>query len=816
MALISALDLRFALRTLQSRPGYCFVVAATLALGIGATTATFSLLDATLLRPLPFERSDRLMMLWGVAGPERSIRGASVPEVADWRTMNRTLTDVSVFDPISLNLRTGDGAARISAERVDAGYFPLLGVRPAQGRTFSAEEDAVPDAHPVAVVSYSLWRSRFSASSSLVGSVITLNDRPFTVIGVMPEGFRGLSFGAELWVPVSMMSVDNPVSLLTNRGTRWLGALGRLRDGISRSEAQRDLESVAARLSELYPDNNRGRSVMLQSLEENSLGSTAMLYSALFKAVLLVLLIACANVMSLQLARATSREREIALRMALGAGRGQLIRQLLTEGMVLAGLGGAAGVLLAYWGLRLLVPLAPAGLLPPYIHLGVDRRVLGFTLAITVMCGLACGLAPLLRRRRGDTAGALREGARASSSGLGRLRRPGVQQAFVAGEVALALMLLAGAGLMIRSLRERLAVSPGFEPAGLLAARLSLPRERYPAEARTAFVSRLGESLASLPGVTAAAISTDLPLRGLSSAAMLLVDGPGAEPARYYRHAVSPEFFSALRVPLLLGRGFTRDDGAGAPRVAVVSAAMARRFWPGQDPIGRRFHLGDASGPEVTVVGVAAQARFRDLTTDLAAATSEPDVYVPFAQRTDPDIEIAIRASGPGGALPSAAMVQAAVAALDPGLPLYRVEPMTDAVRSQNAAARFGSLVLGVFSGLALLLAAIGIYGVVSFVVGLSSREIAIRVALGAGRLRVLRVVMGSGMALVLAGLGLGVVGAELGGRLLESQLYGVRAGDAPTLIGVTGVVLLVAVVAIWIPARRAAAVEPQVVLKEE
>ena len=816
MAPISALDLRFAFRTLQSRPGYCFVVAATLGLGIGSTTATFSLLDATLLKPLPFARPDRLMMLWGVAGPDRLIRGASVPEVADWRMMNRTLTDVSVFDPISLNLRTGDGAARISAERVSAGYFALLGVQAARGRTFTPEEDAVPDAHPVAVVSYSLWRSRFSGSAAMVGTVITLNDRPFTVIGVMPEGFRGLSFGAELWVPVAMMSVDNPVSLLTNRGTRWLGALGRLRDGISRSDAQRDLESVATRLSELYPDNNRGRSVTLQSLDQNFLGSTASLYAALFEAVLLVLLIACANVMSLQLARATSREREIALRLALGAGRRQLVRQLLTEGMVLAGLGGAAGVLMAYWGLRLLVPLAPPGLLPPYARLGVDGRVLGFTLAITLLCGVACGLAPLLRRRGRDLADALREGARASSSGLGRLRRPGVQQAFVAGEVALALMLLAGAGLMIRSLRERLAVAPGFEPVGLLAARLSLPRERYAPEMRADFVSRLTERLAALPGVAAAAVATDLPLRGLSSAAMLLVDGPGAEPARFYRHSVSPEFFSALRIPLLRGRGFTPEDRAGTPRVAVVSAPMARRFWPGQDPVGRRFHLGDASGPEVIVVGVAAQVRSRDLTSDLGAATSEPDVYVPFAQRTDADIEIAIRGRGRGAALPSAAMVQAAVAALDPGLPLFRVEPMPDAVRRQSAAARFGSLVLEAFGGLALLLAAIGIYGVISFVVGLSSREIAIRVALGADRRRVLRVVMGNGMTLVLAGLGLGVVGARLGGRLLESQLYGVEVGDAATLAAVTGVVLLVALLAIWIPARRAAAVEPQVVLKEE
>ena len=814
MSLISLQDLRFAFRTLQTRPGLSAVVIATLALGIGATTATFSLLDAALLRPLPFERPDRLVFLWGVAGPERSLRGASPPEVADWRALNRTLSGVSVFDPISLNLRTEGAPDRINAERVNAEYFRLLGVQAARGRLFTPEEDQVADAHPVVVVSHAFWRSRYASDPGLIGRTITLNDRPFTVVGIMPEGFTGLSFQANLWIPLAMLSVDSPASLLTSRNSRWLQAIGRLKDGIAMPEAGRDLAAVAARLSEQYPETNHDRSVDLLSLEQNFLGGTASLFSTLFKAVLLVLLIACANVMSLQLVRATARQREIALRLALGAGRFQLVRQLLTEGLVLAAFGGAAGVLVAHWSIRLLLPLAPAGLIPAYANVGVNGRVLTFSLGLTALTGLACGLAPLLRSGRGDLTDALRAGARASSSGLGRLRRFGAQQLLVAGEVALAIMLLIGAGLMLRSLRERIGVAPGFRIDGVIAARVSLPRDRYAPDARAAFAERLAARLATLPGVVGATVGSDLPLRGMSNASSLVVDAPGAQPIRYYRHSATPGFFTTLGIPIRRGRAFTADDRKDAPLVAVISETMARRFWSGQDAVGHRFRQGSETGPEVTIVGVAATARFRDLTSDLSAPTSEPDVYYPFSQRTDTDLEIAVHTRD--GAAPSTALLQRELATIDPSLPLFRVEPLAVSLRGQNSAARFGSLVLGAFSARALILAAIGIYGVTAFVVGLSSREIAIRLALGADGGRVLRVVMANGMTLVLIGLGLGVLGARLGARVLESQLYGVRATDPVTLLAESGAVVLVALVANWIPARRAAAVEPQVVLKGE
>lgn len=814
MAWITATDMRLAFRTLQTRPGLAAVIIATLALGIGATTAMFSVLNAVLLRPLPFAEPDRLVLLWGVAGPERSIRGASLPEVRDWRLKNRTMTEVSVFDQISLNLKTENGADRVIAERVNAGYFSILGIAAARGRTFTPDEDSLPDAHPVAVVSHSFWRNRFGSDPSLVGKSIDLNGRSLTIVGIMPEGFGGLSFQADVWIPVAMLSVDSPVALLTTRSNRWVPAVGRLRDGISMEDGQRDLIAVAAQLAEQYPETNRDRSVDLRSIQDNALGTTKTLFAALFQAVLLVLLIACANVMSLQLVRATAREREIALRLALGAGRWQLLRQLLTEGVVLAGLGGVAGLIIAFWSLRLLLPLAPAGLLPAYAQVGVDGRVLAFSAGITLLCGLLCGLAPALRSGRSDLSDALRQGVRASSSGLRRLRKPGMQQLLVAGEVALAMMLLVGAGLMLKDLRRRVAIPPGFQPEGVLVARVALPRDRYPVSERIIFAERLTERLSALPGVVAATVSTDLPLRGFDNAASLTTDVPGADAVRHYRHGVTPRFFEVLGIPLLAGRGFTAADLGDSPRVAVVSQATARRLWPGQDPLGRRFHLGDLTGPLVTVVGVAASARFRDLTTDLATSAGGLDVFFPFTQRTDVDLEIAVRSRSGAGL--SAAVLQAQLGAIDPQLPLYLVQPLADVVRSQNAAPRFGSLVLGAFSALALILSAIGVYGVIAFVVGLSRREIAIRLALGADGRKVLGVVMANGMMLVLVGVLVGVVGARLGARVLGSQLYGVPVTDTGTFMAVTGLVTLVACLACWLPARRAAQVEPQTVLKGE
>jgi predicted permease len=803
-------DLRFAVRALRARPGLTAVIVATFALGIGASTAMFSLVDPVLLRPLPFERPERLAVLWGSFGPEREIRGASPVEIADWRAMNRSFEDIAVFDPISLNLRTAADPERVQAEWVTSPYFRVLGVQPVQGRGFLEEEDGGADAHPVVVVSHDFWQRRLDGAATAVGTVITLNDQAFTVVGIAPPAFRGLTFQADLWVPLSNISLNGRPGLLTERNNRWLGAVGRLRDGTPLVAAQADLDRVAATLAREYPGFNTDRGIRLMSLKENALDGSADLFVTLFGSVLLFLLIACANVASLQLVRATGRGREMALRLAIGARRSQIVRQLLTEGVVVAMLGGAAGVLLAQWTVSLLVPLVPAGLLPAHVQVGIDARVLGFSLGITLLCGIVCGLAPAVLSGRKDLGETLREGSRASSSGLGRIRRPGLQQVLVAGEVAIALVLLVGAGLIIRSLREQLTVAPGFAVDRVMAARVALPRQRYEPEQRNVFATRLLDRLREIPTVATASVSSDLPMRGVTNAGLIQTD-PAGEWIRAYRHLVTPDFFEVLQIPILRGRAFTADDRAGAPMVAVISDAMARRFWPGQDPVGKRFQY-NRDGVEVTIVGVAGDVRYRDVTTDLS--TTDPDVFYPFAQRTDAIIEVAVRSRS--GGPPPVAEVRRALASLDPLLPLYEIFPLETGLQSQFAASRFASLVLGAFSVVALMLAAIGIYGVLSFVVGLARREIAIRMALGADRQRVLGVVVRNGMTLVLVGAALGVLGALAVAPLLASQLYGVRAADPLTFAAVTATLVSVALLASWLPARRAAAVEPQSVLKEE
>jgi predicted permease len=480
--------------------------------------------------------------------------------------------------------------------------------------------------------------------------------------------------------------------------------------------------------------------------------------------------------------------------------------------VVLAVIGGTAGALLATWGVVAARSWIPEGLLPRYVDVSVDVRALAFAMALSITVGVVCGLVPALVGSRLQLTESLKEGARTAVTGLGRIRRPGPQQLLVVAEVALALVLLAGAGLMLRSLERQLAVSPGFRPDGLLAARVTLP-PRYTPEQRAAFAEQLAQRLDAMPSVAQAAVSSDLPLRGNTSAGRLLVDGGDAEGIRFYRHIVQPTFFTTLGVPIVAGRNFTGDDRRDAPAVVVVNQAMANRVWGGANAaIGRRVRLGGPQGPGATVVGVAGDARFRDLSTNLEAPGSEPDVYFPFGQRTDRDLDVAVR-SRTSAILPVAA-VREAVAAIDPLLSVYAARPLSEALHRQSATARFGSLVLGAFSVVAVLLAAIGIYGVVAFVVSLSRREIAIRIALGATGQSVSALIVRNGLALVAAGLVLGLLAAAAGTRFLSSQLFGVSPTDPLTFASVAALLALVAAVATYLPAHEAAGMEPQTVLK--
>lgn len=812
-------DLRFGLRSLRRQPSFTLVAIVTIATAIAATTTIMGVVNAAIGRPLPFRDADQLVFAQGFVGREQDVRGVSYLEAMDWRAGNRAFDGLAAYDEISLNIGSeaaGIEPLRVEAEIVSGNFFQVLGIGAARGRTFLAEEDRVPDEHAVAVISHDLWQSRFGGIEAIVGHSITVNDRTLRIVGAMPPGFRGLSFDTEIWIPMMMVSAIRPVSTLESRSSRWLGVVGRVKAGLGPADAQRDLDRVTTALATMYPETNKDRGARVTALGAYYLGTTEVLLLALFGAVGFLLLIACANVMSLQLVRAAARRREMALRVALGAGRRRLVRQLLSEGIVLAVAGAAGGVLLAVWGIDALLPLAPDGLLPGYVDVTIDGRVLGWTALITVLAGVVFGLAPALARSRGDLVSALKEGSPSAAAGFGSLRRVRAQQLFVIGEVALALVLLAGATLMVRSLRSQLAVDPGFRPNGVVAARLALPLARYPDSGRIRFAEQLVERARALPGVTAAAIGADLPLRGIESGGYLTYDGGPSDGVNYARHRVSPEYFATLDIPLLRGRVFVRADGADAPRVAVVSASMARRLWPGRNPVGQRISIAGTRGtlPWTEVVGVVGDVRFRNLTGDLSAPLATIDVYFPFAQQTDETIEIAVRTASDPAVLAGA--LRRSLHEIDPTLPLFDVGSLNDALAQQTSAARFGSLILSLFAGIAIVLSAVGIYGLLAFVVGTSSREIAIRMALGAASTSVVGLVVRKGMSLVGLGAVLGIIIAVPSTPVLTNFLFGVQARDPLTIAGVTALLVVVSLVACWFPARRASRVAPHAALKAE
>jgi predicted permease len=804
-------DFQFATRSLRKQPAFTTTVVATLALAIGASTAIFSVVEATLLRPLPFRETSRIAFLWGVAGPQKAIRGGSPIEVQDWGRLNRSFESIAIYDETSLNLRSTEGAERVDAEMVSASYFSMLGATPQIGRVFGPAEDAVPDANPVVVISDAMWRTALAGDPGIIGRTLTLNDRPFTVLGVMRPGFKGISFDTDIWFPAAMMRANGGPSNPADRGNRWLGAVGRLRAGVTLEQAQRDMDRVAAQLARDFPQNNRDRGVQLFSLRDSYLGSTRTLVWALFGAVGLFLLIACANVVGLQFVRTAARRREIALRMAIGANRGRLVQQLVVEGVTLAMAGAIVGLAVAHWGLAGLTTLAPDGVLPNYARPSINLVAFGFAIVVAVGCGVLFGVVPALRTSQLELVGALKEGARGSANGFGR-RRLGGQQLLVVGETAVALVLLVGAGLMVRSLQQQLAVDPGFNPAGVLRARLVLPQQQYStAERRLQFIDALRTRLEAIPSVRSVAIGSDLPLGGSSSASFILVPDVN-DRFRYYRHSVTPEYFSSLGIALVRGRSFNSADRDSAPGVAIINEATARRLWPNADPVGRRLRLGQGDSLEATIVGVVADARFRDLTTPLA--TSEPDIYFPMSQVSTRGLQIAVRSSLPPEQI--AASVRREIAAIDPAVPLFGVLPMERLLAQQTAQGRFGSVVLTAFGVSALVLAAVGLYGVLAFIVSLRRREIGIRLALGATSSRVLEGVIGQGTMLAAIGLAIGVIAAYFSTRVLENQLFGVGARD-PLVFVMSGLaLLLVAVAASWVPARRASLVDPQIALKSE
>jgi putative ABC transport system permease protein len=640
-----------------------------------------------------------------------------------------------------------------------------------------------------------------------------LNDRAVSIIGVMPPRFSGLSFDTDVWVPSMLVSLTSAPSTVTDRGSRWLGALGRLKDATAIESAQRDLDRVAATLEQQHPQFNRQRGVQVDRVRDAILGNTAGLLFALFGGVVLFLVVACANVASLQLARAVSRRRELAVRRALGATRFHIVRQLLAESLVLALLAGLVGTLAAAWALVAVTSWLPPGTLPPYAAAAIDPRAIAFAVGTSALAAALVSILPGLAVQRRDLSGVMKEGERAAGPGIASLRRPSMQHGLVVAEIALAMTLLTAAGLMVRSLERRGAVPLGFERDGVTVARLTLPVARYAAPERTAFIDRLIGDLERLPRVHSAAVATSLPFTGNSSAANLFPDTASTpeQGLRYYRTFVSPRILETLRIPLKHGRAFTASDSATAPAVALINESGARRIWGDSDAVGRQFRLSTLTGPVVHIVGVVGDVRFRDLTTDLTARV-EPDLYFPLAQRSDRDLEVAVRTAD-GSTLPLS-QLQHTLHAIDGGLPVFRVRPLADAIASQSTTARFGSTLFGIFSGGALLLAAVGLYGLISYVVGLGRREIAIRLALGASTRRLVTMVVVNGMSLAAVGVVFGIGGSLLVGRALQAQLFQTPPIDPVTIGAVALLLIAVSFIAAVLPGRSAARVEPQRALR--
>jgi predicted permease len=794
-------DLRYGLRMLRRNPGFTAVVVLTLALGIGANTAIFSVVNGVLLRPLPYLQPNRLMMVWHNNTKENEPRDfVSYPAYLDLRSQSRTFSRMGAVSPRWRFVLPGaEGPQKVQGFWVSASLFDVLGVRPFLGRTFTAAEDK-PGGAPAVILSYALWQSRFSGDPEILGKTIPLDNLEIPVVGVMPRGFHFLEDVA-LWAPLG----QNPF-LRRGRAIRMLQVVGRLAPGATPARAQAEMTTLTARLAREYPDTNAGLGATVVSLDEQIVGKVRPALLVLFAAVVLVLLIACANVANLLVQRAAVREKEIAVRKALGAGRFRLVRQFLTESVLLGLLGGAGGLGLAFWGLRVLRRLGPAGL-PRLRDVSIDPAVLAFTLGISLLTGIVFGLWPARRLAHVDLQETLKEGGRTTES---RGRRRG-RNGLVVLEVALALVMATGAGLLIRSFARLMAVDPGFVPGHLLTLQLGLPSSYAKPAQRVAFYRRMFSRIESLPGVEAAGGVTRLPLGPHVTTTLGIQGHPvplGREPEVDFRR-VSTNYFRAMGISLRSGRAFNARDDAGAPPVAIINQTAARRFWPGKDPLGSRVRFGNDSSPWYTVIGVVGNVR--QLGLDQPA---EPAIYIAFDQGPPTGPLLAIRTSmDPTALIPA---VRRELRALEPRLLISDVKTMEQIVHQSTGGRRFNTLLLSVFAALALALAAVGIYGLMSYTLAERRHEIGIRMALGAQPAQVLRMMLGEGMKLALLGVAIGVAGSLALMRLLSSLLFGVTPTDPWTFAGVVVVLTVVALAACYVPVRRAIRVDPVAALRYE
>jgi predicted permease len=791
-----AQDARYAWRSYRKTPGFTLTAVATLALGIGANTAIFSVVNGVLLNPLPYAGADRLVRIFEQG--ERGRMPVSPLDLADWRERSASFSGIAGIVERSTVL-TGQqlDAEQVSSAQVSANLFSMVATQPLIGRWLAPREDASPAAREV-VLSEELWRRRYGGDAGLIGKDILLDRQPYTVVGVLPRG-SGYPPGVELWTPLEV-----PPGLLYPgaRLARFMRVLARLRDGVSVEQARADMAGIARQLAAEYPRQNTGVGTDVVALREQMLGDVRTPLLIVMGAVGLVMLIACANVANLLLARGASRETEITIRGALGASRGRLVRQLATESVLLAIVGGAAALLLARWGASELVRMAPSRI-PRLDEVRLDGTVLLATLGISIVTGLLFGLIPALQGTRPDPTGALRSGR------TGGARTPGrrLRSALVISEMALSLTLLAGAGLLVRTLANLQQVDPGFRPERLVTFTVSLPEAAYPnEERRRGFERALREELERMPGVSAVATTTGLPLSGASFALPFNVEerlppAPGEQPVAQLR-AVSPSFFATMGIPLVRGRALGASDRPGSPPVAVINEAAARRFFPGEDPLGKRIRFAYDIFLGGEIVGVVADVKQFGLD-----AETQPEAYLSSEQFPAGEMTAVMRVvSAPEAALTAA---RARVRALDPALPLTDARTVESLVSDSISQPRFLARLLATFALVAVVLASVGIWGVISYAVGRRTNEIGVRMALGATSDRVMRMVMREGLALTLAGASLGVLGALWATRLMRGLLFEVRPGDPLTLAGGAALLVAVSLLACYLPARRAARVDP-------
>ncbi|HKP88254.1 MAG TPA: ABC transporter permease [Blastocatellia bacterium] len=794
-------DIRYGVRTLLKNPGFSAIAVIALALGIGANTAIFSVVNAVLLRPLPFEEPERLVMVWEkrmALGRVRNV--ASAPDFVDWKAQNTVFEDMAAYVNNGLNLSGSDEPERLQGVAASASFFSVLRAQPKLGRTFLPDEDS-PTSEPVAIISNGLWQRRFAGDPNIIGRTITMNDRSRTVVGVMPADFVYPNSEVEVWVPLVFSPND-----LNSRGSHSYNVIARLKPGVALKQAQGEMDTIAAGLEKQYQVNT-GHGVNVFSLHEEVVGPVKQALMVLLGAVGFVLLIACANVANLLLARAAARQKEIAIRTALGAGRARIIRQLLTESMMLALVGGTLGALLALWGLDLILAVS-TGSIPRVKEIRVDGGVMAFTFLVSLATGLIFGLVPAWQASRPDLNESLKEGGRGSSAGIHRNR---VRSLFVVVEVAICLVLLIGAGLMIKSFVRLLDVSPGFNAENLLTMNVSLSGSKYrETPQRMAFFQQALERIASAPGVQGAATALSLPLEGSSSRYFQIEGRPPQPPGQGYNANVnlaSGDYFRTMGIPLIQGRAFNDGDVMGSLPVVIINQKMAQQFWPDEDPIGQR--MGTGNDPLRTVVGIVGDVRQAALETEPRAEFFYPFFQVDFGFAT-----FLVRTSGDPKSMIAA--VRSEFQAVDKDQPVSNIRTMDEVLAQSVAPRRLNMLLLGIFAVLALVLAAVGLYGVMSYSVTQRTREIGIRMALGAGRGDVMKLVVGQGMILATAGVAIGLVASLVLTRFMASLLYGVGATDPVTFAVISVILIGVALGASYVPARRATKVDPMVALRYE